>query len=174
MNGRPASVTPFFLNGTLFGPAYTLPPPTLVFLSAIVYPKDLEIIGYEFGFQGISTFTGPYIPTLNLGFPITALVVIGTQNPVFSIQNPIVGQALTSILAAIDGGNAYIPANGAAVPPRPETVSQTATTSAMFPQGNVIPLSANTPISMYCSLSNNSTFDAVNAAAIIYVREPQR
>lgn len=170
---RTKNVIPFFLNGTLFGPQYVLPPPGLQFLSAIVWPRDIEIQGYEFGFQGLSTFTGPLIPGMGVPFPIFTIIVIGTASPTFSINNPIVGTAITQILCGIDGGNAYIPANAMAVPARPETVSQTNVISETFQDGFAIKVPANSPISLYGSLSNNSIFDLLNADAVIYATEVQ-
>jgi len=157
----------FFLNGNFEATDYTLTPPTLQFASAIVYPQDLEIVGYNFGFQGVSSLTGTQVPPGTFVFPILCALVLGTQNPMFSILNPVVGQAITQIIAFLNGANSYIPASTTLQ--RPELVGQTANVTWTAPVGYAIRVPANTPISLYLGASNNGPFDSVNANAILYM-----
>ena len=160
-------VETYFLNGNFEATDYTLTPPTLQFASAIVYPQDLEIVGYNFGFQGTSSLTGTQVPPGTFVFPILCALVLGTQNPMFSILNPVVGQAITQIIAFLNGANAYIPAS--TILQRPELVAQTGNITWTAPLGHAIRVPANTPVSLYLGPSNNGPFDAVSANAVLYM-----
>jgi hypothetical protein len=159
----------FFLNGNFEAGDYTLVQPNLQFASSIVYPQDIDILGFDFGFQGSSSTTGSVVPPGTFIWPILCALVIGLgqSTPSYNILTAIIGQPVTNILAFLNGANGYIPATG----DRPELILQTDSATLMFPVGSYVHVPANMPISIYLSLSNNGPYDAVAANAVLYVRE---
>jgi hypothetical protein len=166
----------FSITGEIAGPAYiaavgvpfTNTTDNFYLMSSFVWPRDLDIVSWQFTYEGYSSVLGP---NQNL----IAAIAVGVNSLVFGINSAQGSNTFSnSILAVLDGAPTYYPAgvSSAGTPPQPVANSpaisvQSGDLSMTYPDDQRYHLAANCPISLYGALSAGTIYDDIFAAFVM-------
>ena len=158
------NLQPFSLYGDLIGTAWTSAPNgQLVCLWA--FSQEYWIMGYESWIYGFVTMSP--VPVLA---PFMACV-IGSQQTTMQIPLPFANptnRAINNVLFSNRPQLNYMPANGGAVPPRPEMFSGSSVVSHTFQPEQYVHVPVGAPVGIYISLAGLTAFDSAFTGVNLY------